>query len=285
VNLTTGLYKVKITLDARTSVAFKIVPHVDDQPIIADIKIMQNKAEHVADDILVDTGTTLPATLAPANEYDTELTAIQSDLDNPDQYKADVSALALESTLEAIKGIGWTNEDLVAIKTAIDEVIEDTGITLPSEINAIDEDVWTYPERTITMSAAEILSSVTEEQIVAIRGNTWNISLPNLDFNPDFSDIIFAIKSRKQDTDSASILYISMNNGLLYMNGEEAINNTQASISFEADNLNIFVDAKITKQLKTGRFFFGIQTISEIETYENYIGDFILLKDVIHSTN
>jgi hypothetical protein len=76
-----------------------------------------------------------------------------------------------------------------------------------------------------------------------------------------------------------------MNNGLLYMNGEEAINNTQASISFEADNLNIFVDAKITKQLKTGRFFFGIQTISEIETYENYIGDFILLKDVIHSTN
>lgn len=32
--------------------------------------------------------------LAPANEYDSELTAIQADLDNPDQYKADVSGLS-----------------------------------------------------------------------------------------------------------------------------------------------------------------------------------------------
>lgn len=35
--------------------------------------------------------------LAPANEYDSELAAIQADLDNPNQYKADVSALALKN--------------------------------------------------------------------------------------------------------------------------------------------------------------------------------------------
>jgi len=40
------------------------------------------------------------------------LTTIQADLDNPDQYKADVAALALEATLTAIKGAGWTDENL-----------------------------------------------------------------------------------------------------------------------------------------------------------------------------
>jgi hypothetical protein len=39
----------------------------------------------------------------------------QADLDNPAQYKADVSALALEATLTAIKGATWSNETLKAI--------------------------------------------------------------------------------------------------------------------------------------------------------------------------
>jgi hypothetical protein len=37
---------------------------------------------------------------APANEYDAALTAIQADLDNPSQYQADVSALAVEANIE-----------------------------------------------------------------------------------------------------------------------------------------------------------------------------------------
>jgi len=50
------------------------------------------------------------------------LTTIQADLDNPAQYKADVAALALEATLTAIKGAGWTTETLKAIKDAIDAI-------------------------------------------------------------------------------------------------------------------------------------------------------------------
>lgn len=41
--------------------------------------------------------------VAPAGEYDSELVAIQADLDDPDQYKADVSVLALEATLQLVK--------------------------------------------------------------------------------------------------------------------------------------------------------------------------------------
>lgn len=47
----------------------------------------------------------IPATPAPANEYDARLTTIQADLDNPDQYKADVSALATSAEVGALNNI------------------------------------------------------------------------------------------------------------------------------------------------------------------------------------
>lgn len=67
------------------------------------------------------------------------LAVIQADLDAPNQYKADISALALEATLTAIKGGGWTNETLKAIKDAIDAL---------NDLSA--NDVWTNPARTLT---------------------------------------------------------------------------------------------------------------------------------------
>lgn len=60
----------------------------------------------------------LPASPAPANEYDARMTAIQSDLDNPDQYKADLSALAttahlqdVENKLDVVDGVA---DDILA---------------------------------------------------------------------------------------------------------------------------------------------------------------------------
>jgi len=45
--------------------------------------------------------------------------------DAADTYKADVSALALEATLDAMKGAGWTDETLKAIKDAVDAISGD----------------------------------------------------------------------------------------------------------------------------------------------------------------
>jgi len=58
----------------------------------------------------------------------TLIDVVQADLDNPDQYKADVSNLALESTLNAIKGAGWSIETLKNIYDAID-VLENISTT------------------------------------------------------------------------------------------------------------------------------------------------------------
>jgi len=47
----------------------------------------------------------LPASPAPAGEYDARLVTIQADLDNPDQYKADISALATSAEVGALNNI------------------------------------------------------------------------------------------------------------------------------------------------------------------------------------
>lgn len=44
------------------------------------------------------------------------------ELSTPNNYKADISAVALEATLTAIKGDGWSAETLKAIKDAVDTI-------------------------------------------------------------------------------------------------------------------------------------------------------------------
>lgn len=76
-----------------------------------------------------------------AGWMDESLVSLQADLNNPDQYKADVSAIDLstiENLLGEIKGAGWTDETLVAIKSVIDAILVDTGTTLDGKITTID---------------------------------------------------------------------------------------------------------------------------------------------------
>ena len=86
----------------------------------------------------------LPANPAPAGEYDTELAAIQADLNNPDQYKADVSGLALESTLSAIKGAGWTDETLVALMNATEDTLESLSNEIATKMATAENIEGTY---------------------------------------------------------------------------------------------------------------------------------------------
>jgi len=55
----------------------------------------------------------IPASPAPANEYDVRMAAIQADLDNTAQYKADVSGLATAANLATVDG----KADAIKLKT------------------------------------------------------------------------------------------------------------------------------------------------------------------------
>lgn len=73
-------------------------------------------------DALIDTLTSR-LTAARAGYLDNlNVTGTLAHSDAASTYKADVSALALEATLTAIKGGGWSTETLVSIKSAIDAI-------------------------------------------------------------------------------------------------------------------------------------------------------------------
>ena len=94
---------------------------VSELATTSHLQEVENKidgVDAVADAINTKTSN-LPASPAPANEYDARMTAIQADLDNTAQYKADVSGLALEATSQSI--------------------LEDTGTTIPAAITGMND--------------------------------------------------------------------------------------------------------------------------------------------------
>jgi hypothetical protein len=102
--LTTELARIDAAISTRLATAGYTAP------ANADISTIKSKTDN------------LPASPAASGEYTSALSAIQADLDNPNQYKADVSGLALEATLTAIKGAGWTTETLAALGVLIDAI-------------------------------------------------------------------------------------------------------------------------------------------------------------------
>ena len=81
---------------------------------------------------------------------------------NADTFKADVSDLALEATLEAIMGAGWTDETLVALMVAIEAI--STGAT--------PQQIWEYVSRTLTDASGLGLATSEElaEAVADIQG-------------------------------------------------------------------------------------------------------------------
>lgn len=67
-NIATGTYKVSVTQNDLEDVVFRVVPHTDDQADFADVAVMQDKVTHTADEILTDTGTTIPTAISNLND-------------------------------------------------------------------------------------------------------------------------------------------------------------------------------------------------------------------------
>jgi hypothetical protein len=134
-----------------------LVSYVVEKVYQADAKL--DVIDGIVDAILVDTGTDIPASI----------TTVQADLDNPSQYKADVSALALEATLTAMKGAGWTTETLVSIKAVIDDILIDTGTTLDTKLNTIDgivDDILVDTGTTGVELTANAVDAILDEIVV-----------------------------------------------------------------------------------------------------------------------
>lgn len=293
----------------------------------------------------------LPADPAYQGEYVDQLSSMLAILGNPGDFKADVSALALEATLTAIKGAGWSDETLVALKAVVDAIqsgqLDAAGIrtaiglasanldtqlsTLASNVSTILADyarrtgdyataqavweyvtrglteeveatvdaqavadaiepliptadnIWTASVRTLTMTATEIISSISGSSITQVRGNSWEIEITDLTLNANKQQ--FAIKRSSKTPDDKAYLLIDSETGLLVVDGVEASDPTKASLSYVGTTLTITVDADITAELPARSCVYGIQSVStEGAVSEPYGGTFVITGDVVRAT-
>lgn len=130
------------------------------------------------------------------SEYDTVIAALQTDLDNPAQYKADVSAIALEATLTAMKGAtfsgatdslealrdrgdaAWTtgaggSDRLLMVDTTIATLSSQTSFTL----NAGSADDGAYNNCTIVIEDASTAAQKAVGIVSDYTGATKTVTL------------------------------------------------------------------------------------------------------------
>lgn len=214
---------------------------------------------------------------------------------NADAVAEIQSGLALEATLTAIKGAGWTNETLAAIDVLIDAIKDKTDQLTFSTPNKVDasadaelspeaiEEIWKSPIRTLTQSPAEVIATVLGTGITQIRGNSWAVQLTGVVLE---STQQFAIKYNATQPDSAALLFVDSVNGLTVLNGvaQDGEDSSKASLTYDGTILTLTVDASITAQLPVGGWQYGIQSVSDNGIVaEPYGGSFRVLADVVRA--
>lgn len=190
-------------------------------------------------------------------------------------YKADVSGLALEATLTAIKGAGWSTETLAAIKSAIDAqlaaikaetalIVEDTGTTLSNLITAIKS-------KTDLMDASAITytPNVVGTDITLLRGDTFSATLTDVGALTGYVSIDFTVKRNTSNTDDEAVIRIRKNasgtgDGLLRLNRAAPTTETgEIVIDDEATgDITITLDETATDSLEIGAYLYDVQLIT-----------------------
>ena len=165
---------------------------------------------------------------ARLNTIDADIAIIQADLDDPDQYKADVSALALEATLTAIKGGGWSTETMRSIAESIDSLNDLTAA-----------EVWAYEKRTITNVAAGIDYPATGDPLEIYRDTSVRITIAGIDDVTGNTNVWFTAKVSIEDKDDDAILHIDRLTGLIRINGQAAESAAHGEMSFNPGTCDI----------------------------------------------
>lgn len=123
----------------------------------------------------------IPASPAQAGEYTAAIAAVQADLDNPDQYKADVSALATTAHVQEV-------EDKVdTIDGIVDDILTDTGTTIPATLGTMGGQLNGYDNQ--ILPGGELYSEIED-----IKAKTDNLPADPAD-DSDIDTAIAAVKS------------------------------------------------------------------------------------------
>ena len=145
---------------------------------------------------------------------------------------------------EWIVGRAWVKK--------VDDILEDTGTTIPASITNIDGDVadvpaavWGNSTRTLTQSAASVVAAVSGSDITTLRGDTMNVSLTGLGDLSSYARIIYTAKRDTASSDTEAIIQVDNVTGLIRINGAAgtAGNGSLTVNDVVAGNIRIIVNA------------------------------------------
>lgn len=209
-----------------------------------------------------DSGTAGVAVAAIATD------AITADALNADAVTKIQNGLALEATLTAIKGAGWSTETLAAIDVLIDAIKAKTDL--------------------LDVSSVSVSSPISGTTITILRGDTLEVSVSDLGSLASYVSLDFTVKADKTQADSDSLIRIRLNatglaDGLLTLNGATASNADDGSIAITdqaAGDITITLAASCTDDLATGTYAYDVQLIEADEVSTLTSGKATVIADV-----
>jgi len=201
------------------------------------------------------------------------------------------NGLALEATLTAIKGAGWTTETLAAIDVLIDAIkaktdqltfttankvdasatVDPTGIATSAALAVVDANVDAIKLKTdaLDLSSVSVSSPISGTTITILRGDTLEVSISGLGSLASYVSLDFTVKADKTQADSDSLIRIRLNatglaDGLLTLNGATPSSADDGSIAITdaaAGDITITLAASCTDDLATGTYAYDVQLI------------------------
>jgi len=178
------------------------------------------------------------------------------------------SGLALEATLTAIKGAGWSTETLAAIDVLIDAIKVKT--------DALDNSTVTF------------VTAVNGTTITILRGDTFSGSITDIGALTDYVSLDFTVKESYSKTDDEATIRIRKNasgvgDGLMRLNGAAPTSNALGSIAIDdlaSGDITITLDETATDDLSTGTYVYDIQLIKASSVKTLTYGKLIVTADV-----
>lgn len=132
-------------------------------------------------------------------------------------------------------------------------------------------EVWANPERTLTMSAVQVVAALTGSTIGCLRGDTLSVSITGLGDLTGRDKLWFTVKHSLEDGDPAAVIQIEETAGLLRLVGAAATPG-DGSLTVDdatAGDVTIAVAAPATAQLVPGcAYAYDVQMLdgSEVRT-------------------
>jgi hypothetical protein len=156
----------------------------------------------------------------------------------------------------------WTT---IPDNTSVYKVLPVGRVIVDSITAGAVSDVWSAPARTLTMSAAAVVSAVDGDDIAILRGDTFSATITGLGDISARSNLWFSVKVQRSDADSAAIIQIDEDTGLLFLNGTAATVAGNGSIvvnNATTGSITITLAAAETDDLRKQSLTYDIQMLT-----------------------